>query len=430
MRTSCSIAWMIALVPACPLPAQQAKLGTYVGGAKADALTAAAVLPDGSVVVGGIVDAPAGAEKRGQLPGGGSGLLVAYDKEGKAVAERRLAQAVSDLDVGADGSVYAAGAFGSMKLDASLAKTLWAGATGDERSRICPGPDGGAVVLSKGQVVVLGARGAVRATLPVGGIDVAWHPAEKLIVVVGFRNKSGTPPGQRRYPVQVAYARAYDLGGKNVWTAYDWKGQQVADLHLMADTRAYRVAVGADGKLYVAGESAGGNSMWMRSSLDLGQPVDFVKDGPFQHAYNTGANHITAVVRLDAKTGRAEIATLLLSRSGRGRGANYRPRALAADRRGNVYLGGFTDDCPPKTKGSFGREGAGAYLLILDKHLKRLYATTLAAEGTTWGVAVGGGTIAAVGDCRGEDALPVLKPHKAKGDAPGDGFAVLLAATE
>ena len=61
--------------------------------------------------------------------------------------------------------------------------------------------------------------------------------------------------------------RAHDLAGKQVWAAYGWKGQHVADIQLMADTRGYRLAVGRDGKLYLGGESAGGNTIWMRSSL-------------------------------------------------------------------------------------------------------------------------------------------------------------------
>ena len=186
-------------------------------------------------------------------------------------------------------------------------------------------------------------------------------------------NKHGTPPRQRNYPVQVAFVRAYDPGGKQVWAAYGWKGQDVADLELMADTRGYRLAMGRDGKLYLGGESAGGNTIWMRCSLDLKKAVNQVEGDQFQHAYNTSANHILAVVRLDPKTGASEMATLLLARiaSKGNKGNTLRMRAIAADEQGNVYVGGALASSPPKSPGSFGREGGGAYLVAFDKNFRR-----------------------------------------------------------
>jgi len=407
---------------------QQAVLATYVGGPKTDALTGAAVLPDGSIVVAGTFDAMLGGPK-GKTPEGGRGAVLRYDPDGKPLGRADLPGQVADLDVDAAGNLYVAGDFGVRKLDASLEKTLFENETQRAAERVAAGPEGGAVVLAGKEVTLLDAAGKTRTTFEVKcsyATDVTCHPGEKLVVVCGFDNKRGLPPGQRNYPVQVAYVRAFDRAGNVAWNAYGWAGQEVADLHLMADTRAYRVAVGGDGKIYVAGESAGGNSMWTRASHDIEGKDQFVKGDKFQHAYNTGANHITAVARLDARSGRSEVATLLLSRRESGRGANYRPRAIAADAEGNVYVGGFSDAFAPKTPGSFGTEGGGAYFLVLDKGLKRTYATVLAGSGVAQAVATGGGRIVAVGQCRGD--LATFKPHKPSGDEAGEGFLVILGS--
>jgi len=412
---------------ACPGSAQQIVLSTYVGGPKADALTGAAVRPDGSVVVGGYTGATRSTDKGEKLEGG-QGLIQIIGRDGEGQAHTTLPIRVSDLDSNDEADVYVTGPGGSMKLGACL-QVYWRSEVGGEGARICAGPEHGAVVLAQKRIYVLTAAGKVAGEFPVSGgyvEDVACDVKRGLIFVCGFDNKRGTPPRQRNYPVQVAFVRAYDPSGKQVWAAYGWKGQDVADLELMADTRGYRLALGRDGKLYLGGESAGGNTIWMRSSLDLKKTVNQVKGDQFQHAYNTSANHVSAVVRLDPKTGESEMATLLLARiaSKGNKGNTLRMRAIAADEQGNVYVGGPSAFSPPKSPGSFGREGGGAYLVAFDKNFRRTYATTLARDGATNAVAVGHGSLVAVGECKTE--LATYHPLKAAGDAEGDGFATLF----
>ncbi len=408
---------------------QEVVLSTYVGGPKADALYGAAVLPNGSAVVGGVVDASLGGKKNDQITGG-QGIVQVLSKAGKTVAEKRFPAAVDDLDADGQGNIYITGAMGTIKLDGSLRKTIWESKAGGAQARVCPGPKGGAVVLANHSVTVLDGAGQSAASFPVScgyGEDVAFSPKLGRIYYCGFDNKHGTPPKQRNYPVQVAFVRALDLQGKQVWAAYGWGGQQVADIELMADTRAYRLAIGGDGKLYVGGESAGGNTMWMRSSLKLEEKVKLPKGDAYQQAYNTAANHITAVVRLDPKTGQSEMATLLLARlpAKGNKGNTLRMRALAADAQGNVYVGGPSSFYPPKSQGSFGRDGGGAYLVIFNDQFQRTYATTLAGDGTTNAIAVSHGTLVVAGDCKQE--LATHRPLKAVGDAEGDGFVTLFA---
>lgn len=421
-----AVVGMMGLLACCHLAmAQQVEMSTFVGGEKADRLTAAAVLSDGSVVLGGVVDGTWGGEK-GQTLENGRGLLLVLDKACKLAAQTTLPGAVSDLDVDAAGNILITGPGGTACFDRSL-KPRWTAPLGGAEARVAAAGNGAAVLLADKKITLFDAQGHATGSFDVSGgfvLDVACDPKAQRIFVCGFDNKHGTPPGQRNYPVQVAFVRAMDFAGRPLWRAYGWAGQEVADLKLMADTRAYRLAFGPDGKLYVAGESAGGNTIWTRSSLDLGQPANFVKGDAFQHAYNTAANHITAVARLDPQTGQSEIATLLLARLASGKGNTIRPRALAADAQGNVYVGGVSTFSPPKTPGSFGGEGGGAFFVIFDRNLKRLYATTLAGGGPTQAIGVGGERIVAVGDTRTE--LTTYKPLKTQGDANGEGFAVVF----
>jgi hypothetical protein len=246
-----------------------------------------------------------------------------------------------------------------------------------------------------------------------------------LTIVTGFHNRRGRVPGQRTHPVQVAYVYAYDGHGKKVWTAYDWKGEDVARRRLMADTRGYRLALGGDGKLYVAGESAGGNSMWARQSQNLDAKLTLAGGDAYQRPYNTAANHITFIGRLDPRTGRAEAGTFLLARLGSGRGNTMRPRALAADAAGFVYVGGASASHPPVSRGVFGGdfEGGGAFLCIFDRAFRRVYATKL-CTGTTTAIGLGKRAIVAAGETT--DHLTPVEPLQAGPGGSTDGWAVVL----
>ena len=168
-------AWLVLL--SCGF-GQEVVLSTYVGGAKTDALLGAAVLPDGSAVVGGMVDAARGGDKNDKLEGG-QGLVQVLSKAGEFVAERRYPAAVNDLATDSEGNVYLTGAMGTIKLDSSLHKTIWESKVGSAQARVCPGPQGGAVVLADRRVTLLDGTGNVARSFPISGgfvEDVAFHP--------------------------------------------------------------------------------------------------------------------------------------------------------------------------------------------------------------------------------------------------------------
>lgn len=418
---------LLAASTAATAMAADAVVSTYWGSPKHDELRAVVVLPNGMVAAGGLTEAAVTGEKNKKVEGG-EGRITFWSAEGKRISEEPCGIVPSDMDCDANGRLLVVGRGGVFCWDPVAKSKRWQAEVGGDDARVCAGPSGGAVVLANKRVSVLDSAGKVTAEFGTAGgfvNDVACDPTSQAIFVVGFDNKHGTPPGQKRYPVQVAFVRAYDLRGEQRWQAYAWGGQEVADRQLMADTRAYRIALGDDGKLYVAGESAGGNTIWLRSSRNLDETLPMPKFDAFQHAYNTAANHITAVVRLDPKTGASEAATLLLARLPNGKGNTIRPRAITADAQGNIFVGGASAFSPPKTPGVFGREGGGAFLVVFDSQFRRTFATTLAGSATLQAVAVRSGVLAAVGQVQGNE-LATAKPAKPEGDDLGDGFLTIL----
>jgi len=382
---------------------------TWFGGAEDDRLTALAVLKDGSILVGGDAD--------------GEGALIRLSADGRKILSRRRTDGpVSDMALAPDGTVLAAGGFGVVALSPDAQKILWTHPTGGAGARVAAGPDGSAVVLADKRVTVVADGGEARGSWTVKGgyvEDVACDPARGRVFVAGFDNKRG-----HSNPVQVAFVYAYDGGGKQVWKAYGWGGKEVDDRGLMADTRGYRLAMGPDGKLYVAGESAGGNTMWGRRAQDLDAKADLLLGDKYQHAFNTSSNHITYLGRLDPQTGRDEGGTMLLARVEGNKGNTIRPRALVVDAEGNLYAGGMSASGCPISEGAFGAaEPTGAWFCVFDKGFKRLYATTF-GNGRTAAIALGPGAVVAVGE-----AKEGVVPHEAMQAEPGgglDGWIVAL----
>jgi hypothetical protein len=132
-------------------------------------------------------------------------------------------------------------------------------------------------------------------------------------------------------------------------------------------------------------------------------------------------------VRLNPDTGDAEKATLLLARIGgttSGKGNTIRPRSLAADAQGRVYVGGSSASNAPFSDGAFGLpDRGGAYFIQLDAAFQRTYATVLGG-GTTRAIAVQNGRIALVGDVK--DQLCTHQPAKNNVDPAGDGWLAVF----
>jgi hypothetical protein len=408
-------------------------MATYLGGPGADQLSGAAVLPDGTLLLAGTLpSAPVETKKPDAARGRGDGIVLRLSARGDEVlGVLRFEGVVSDLRTDPVGHAYVTGSFGSAKLDPSRNRVLWTANVGGREARIVPGPDDGAVVLGGDTVTVLDGRGKTMADWMIAAStfqDLVCDVAGRRVYVTGSTNRRGRAPGQKSAPVEVAFVHAYDLRGSRLWVAYDWPGQEVADQGLMADTRGVRLALGPDGALYVAGESGGDNTIWLRQSRDLRERLPPGPGDRYQNATNTRANPITYLGRIDPRTGRAEAGTMLLARLKDNKGNAVRPRALTVDNQGRLYVAGFAGVSPPISAGAFGAgTGAGAFFCVFDRNFRRLYATRL-SDGTARALAVGKDLIVVAGEAR--EGLPVVQPLQARPGGEEDGWLVVFRRGE
>lgn len=413
---------------------QQALVASYLGGAGDDCFHAAVMLADGTALVAGVMPGATPETDRAveSVAGEGDGVVVRLSKSGhKVEAIRRFGGAVTDMDADGAGHVYVVGAFGSAKLDPATMQAIWTEEVGGADGRVAAGPRGAAVVLAGQSVTLLDGYGQRLRSWRVGSgfvNDVAYHTGTGYVCVTGFYNRRGQVPGENPNPVQVAYVYAYDGGGEKVWTAYDWPGQEVANRALMADTRGYRLAVGADGYLYVAGESAGGNTMWARKSNNLDEELPLAGTDIYQRPRKTAANHITFVGRIHPRTGVTLAGTMLLARMENGRGNTIRPRALAADSGGRVYVGGTSAEGMPVMRGAFGRAttASGAWFCVFDASFEKRLVFSRPCDGTVLGMALGRRGTVLAGETKGD--LPQVRALQRKaGGGETDGWLAVFS---
>ncbi|MEH1169440.1 hypothetical protein V6V47_29080 [Micromonospora sp. CPCC 205539] len=83
---------------------------------------------------------------------------------------------------------------------------------------------------------------------------------------------------------------------------------------LCADSRVDRIAPGRDGRLYLAGETAGGNTIFNRSATDPSRPAPNLVIDSFTEASNTSNAHLAYLARFDPATGRQLAGQTLLAR--------------------------------------------------------------------------------------------------------------------
>jgi hypothetical protein len=168
------------------------------------------------------------------------------------------------------------------------------------------------------------------------------------VFVSGFSNNTGTNSNGKSNPVQIAFVHGYDLNSADLnrtSVTWDYDADQLAETENMADTRIYRMDIGKDGKLYVVGESAGGNTIYRWNGLDL-ETRKLVGNDPYSQAWNTGSAHIGYVGRIDPVKGEATRGQMILARKeSDNKGNTYRARSITADEEGNVYIGGTSTCC-------------------------------------------------------------------------------------
>jgi len=326
---------------------------TYLGGSGSDNGTAVDVAPDGTLVMGGTFS---GYTPPGITPvtllNGTNGAIVRLSSNGRSILSMtRIGTRVTDLEVTGSGQIVVCGDFGVAVLNATATSTVWSAAPGTG-NRCAVGSDGTVAVLVGGSVYVYDNAGNAVANWGVSGSaknDLAVDGGNQQIIVTGFVQDNGYKCSQ----LQNAFVRSFSYSGQAKWKSYDWNKVQAGDLSLCADTRGYRVAIGRDGKLYFAGESAGGNTIYSRDpkniSTALGQDR-LPKTDMYNNPYNTSSNHITFYARLNPVDGSLEKGQFLLSRLSSGKGNTILPRSIMADTNGRLYVAGISACCSENRK--------------------------------------------------------------------------------
>ncbi|MFI5835879.1 hypothetical protein ACIA5A_19625 [Micromonospora sp. NPDC051300] len=394
----------------CPRPAEAPRspsrlgptAGSYLGRAGGVA-TAVDVTPGCQIVVGGRFTAVPGGPTT-TIGAGGAGALLLLDGAGRRLLRTvRLAGAVEDLEVRpGGGEIAVATDRGVMLLDAAAGRTRWQ--RGGSTARVAVGSAGTVAALRGSTVTVYDLGGATLSRISLSGrtvSDVAVDDRSGSVFVSGFRQTGGT----RCEPVQIAYVHAYDRRGELRWRAYDHPVERLGDL--CADSRADRVAMGRDGRLYLAGETAGGNTVFSRSAADVGRPAPNVVTDDFSRASNTGDAHYTYLARFDPTSGRQLAGQVVISRiDGKGdRGNTVTPLAVTADEAGRIYAGGVSAyQIAGRSQVTLGGRrlapyaGGDAWVLVLSADLRRRLTWVVFTDGgagVVRGVAVSGGVAAA-----------------------------------
>ncbi len=164
-------------------------------------------------------------------------------------------------------------------------------------------------------------------------------------------------------PYKNPYAYGFDRDGKPAWALWNpdpakekdvkFSGAELKTNGLMADTTGRGVGTGANGKVFVTLYADGGNSVCTRDPADVDQPLaKGVFAGVFQGGPGygfKGASKTAVVFRLDAKAGTLEKGTWLCAWKDKAHANSLGIDATAADAQGRQFLtGNSAFGCPTK----------------------------------------------------------------------------------
>jgi hypothetical protein len=266
------------------------------------------------------------------------GVLSVRAPDGAEQLRVELASPIGDAVAAPDGGVWVVTRDAALRFDGASSEPVAELPLGDREGgtrRIDVGADGTLAVLAHHTILLADDAGHPRGELSLRRSyveDVAVSTAAGLVYAVGFDNQHNGAP------VQVPYLVAHGLDDlEQRWKVWGHDPSTLDDD--MADSRLYRVVVGGNGDLYVAGEVAGGNTVFRWNGRDLETPTLVTYD-PYNHATNTGSEHKGYVARLDAATGEVQRGLMIIARRSDGRGNTFRPRGLAVDEDGVTYVTG------------------------------------------------------------------------------------------
>lgn len=424
-------------------------------GGSGDAVVGAGIQSDGTIVLGANVTTGPFADGARS----GAGRVVRLSPDGRRLlSSARVAARLRDLCVdGKDHILVAADLDGAIRVAPDGRSVLWRKDVGGICARVDGAADGHAAALRydrddeaaprAGRIHLFAPDGELRTEFRGrhNTLDVCVDAASRTVIHTGWRQANAFD-GKRRYPVQISYVTGRSWKGEERWHLYDWSTDRSAPAFLnrptnnMADTRGYRCALGADGKLYCAFECAGGNHIFRwEPRLRSGEWVEAKGKKPrgdqYHEWYNSRAEHKTFFGRYDPATGEYLLGQQFAGRlsSGRTNAVRVESGALAAAADGRVLVGGTSaygipmSFTPPDT----GDYRGGSFLLVMDEPFRRrLLSTRFQAGGRTRAIAVrdaDDATVVVAGGTTSQRSQGFWSHHaiQERGEDGGGFFAVL-----
>ncbi|KAK7097080.1 uncharacterized protein [Littorina saxatilis] len=213
------------------------------------------------------------------------------------------------------------------------------------------GRDGTLAVLKRQsrKIEVYNSHGLLTAEKTLGSnhyMEIAVDPVDKRIVL-GYFWQANT----HHIPVQIPCIISFDHSLKNeVWKAYCEGGDEAYTSQNMADSRVNHIYFSdLDNKLYFAGYTDGGNSVFRYNALDIAKNGGSLHglhtmDSSMKPAYdkytNTynfhGAHTLSFLARLNAKTGASEKGLFVITRLPNGQGNSVSTNDVAVGHGGTV----------------------------------------------------------------------------------------------
>lgn len=365
---------------------------TYLGGSGSDSTSGVAIASDGSIVVAGTFPGftPGGAPPTFTIGSGGDGAIVRFDASGQQVQSiTRMGANVTDLELTGSDLIVACGSFGIVQLVADGSTAAWSANPGSV-DRCATGSDGLSAALVDQTVTSYTSAGSQVGQWSVSGTatDIAVDSANNLVIVSGWV--------QITAQLQMPFIRAYSMDGNLQWKSYDFPAG-TSNIGT-ADTRAERLAIGLDGKLYVGFSINGGTgvSVLARDPKNTSQSAasKTVVTDKYTNPFNIGSVSMAWFGRFDPASGNLELGQSLLTRlTSNDRGNSISIDAISADADGRVVIAGDTACCIAErntrkvagsTVGNY--ESGEAYILSVSADFKtRRVWTVFAATGISAG---------------------------------------------
>jgi hypothetical protein len=345
--------YMIAPDPNAPVEDINLQVSTasYLrNGVDADALNAAEIGLDGTVILAGVSERSnaAGTEETlfgvrpTNLLGVDDGIIVRLDSSGRQVLTvTRIGAEVVDLELNrSNGQIVVGTDLGVSVLSAAADRVIWHQPIGAVK-RVAIGSNGTVAVIQGTTVKTFDILGRLVGTRTVDGAfveDVAVDGASGLVFIAGYRNQV-LPYG---LPVQVAYLDAYPLSLAALqWRNWGFNGKDLSEA-TAADTRGYRVAIGRDNRLYFLGENAGGNSIFQYDPRNQNIKRNTKQYDIYNQPVQTASAHFAYYAQFNPATGELFQHQVAIPRLSDGTSNTFRARAITADEHGYVYVGGTT----------------------------------------------------------------------------------------